>query len=243
MVTGRRARLAAMGSRRLVFAALLLAAAVVGIAAMLRSRAPSAAPIAPAPATATRPRLRVDRPMVALPSTPGRRPKSELPPPPGYVPPAAGPTTAAAPAVALPAGELPMVPPAFAHPEERQAFRGWWTHELGRRVAIFERLEQDHPYPNAAEAAQLIDAYYDAAEARRPDETAEQASRRADLMLERFHDFVAAFGVPPQTIATRAGDPQYGASLPPPGGIAAPAGRPVAEWPDRVPVSAMPQPR
>jgi len=228
----RRALVAAAALALIALAWLLWPRARTGPAA---PSAPGAESVAPEPSG---PSVRLNRPLPPTVSA-GRRPKSEMPPPPENAPPLKpqGPQP-----VTLRPGELPLTPPAFANPEERTAFRKWWMQELERRIAVYQKLEPGHPFPTQEEAAHLIGEFYDAAEARRPGESADEASARADQLFERLNDFIAAFGAPPQTVSTRAGDPQYGTPLPPPPHVAVREDNgapPPDEWPNRVPASSL----
>lgn len=113
--------------------------------------------------------------------------------------------------------EVPVTPPRFEDPAERAAYKRWWVKEGTRRAEIYKRLEPAEGYPSAAETAALLDAFYDAAEPRGPDESVESAHARRQEWRRLLAELTAAFhGAPPQTVFSRGGDPQYGEPNPPP---------------------------
>lgn len=139
---------------------------------------------------------------------------------------------------AIAEGELPVTPPRFTDAAQRAEFKEWWVDEFARRVAIFEQLEpREGGYPDPAETEALLDSFYDASEPRAPDEPVEQAIERRRQWRDMHRQFLDTYGVPPYTIITRAGDPQYGEPTPPPfqppgaGTGAAPPAEPATEAP------------
>ncbi|ACY13053.1 hypothetical protein [Haliangium ochraceum] len=116
---------------------------------------------------------------------------------------------------AIAEGELPMTPPRFDDPAQRAQFKAWWVDEFSRRVAIFETLEPGD-YPSAEDTAALLEDMYDAGEPRSPGESVEDAMNRRRQFRTHMRHFLDVYGVPPYTVVTRAGDPQYGQPSAPP---------------------------
>jgi hypothetical protein len=114
------------------------------------------------------------------------------------------------------AGEVPLTPPLFTDATRRAAFKQWWVTEMRRRIAIYQDLEPSPEYPSAEAAARLLDELYDAAEPRRPGESVQDAYGRRRTWQTLWKQFLDSYGATVHTVMSRAGDPQYGTTPPPP---------------------------
>lgn len=114
-------------------------------------------------------------------------------------------------------GALPLPPPAFDDPRDRERYRRWWLDEFARRVELYETLSPRRDRPSRAQARALLQRFYDQAEPRRPGEALEAYQARSSvLMSDSYQKFVDAFGETPYTIQAHAMDPAFGPLPDPP---------------------------
>ncbi len=97
--------------------------------------------------------------------------------------------------------------PHFADPDQRARFKAWWTEELLRRIAAWERA---HPrqdgYPSQAWTRGLLDRLYDAAEEGTADEPESQVQARVAAGLQIMDELAAAYGESLSSIANQVMD-------------------------------------
>ena len=115
--------------------------------------------------------------------------------------------------------DLPLIPPQFDDAGDRDRFKAWWLREYLRRADIYRRVmppAEGRQYPDQAETEKLLSELYDAGEARRPGESDDQLLARRDRHNELWYSFLDGWGTTPGSIASLAGDSQYGEMPPPP---------------------------
>ncbi len=136
--------------------------------------------------------------------------------------------------------------PHFADPDQRARFKAWWTEELQRRIAAWERA---HPrqdgYPSPAWTRGLLDRLYDAAEEGTADEPESQVQARVAAGLQIMDDLAAAYGESLSSIANQVmddADLEPPPLLPPGWSISVTADDPPPPPPDPRPTTLPPPP-
>lgn len=192
---------------------------VLGLVLWRQREAPQAAP---EPPEAAHERRAVAAPVLrsgAAPPPPhgaSLGPRKLPPPPPDFHAGGEAPVARGGAERKLAAGELPLRPPGFTSDADRAKFRAWWLAEYARRTAVYRKHHDAATFPSDEDAARMMERLYDLGEPPRPGENAEDMDARQQAWFETWSDLTAAFGVPPKTIISFGGDPQYGAGPPPP---------------------------
>lgn len=149
-------------------------------------------------------------------SAPALGPRRLPPPPPDFHAGGEAPVARGGAERKLAAGEFPLRPPGFTSDADRAKFRAWWLAEYARRTAVYRKHHDAATFPSDEDAARLMERLHDLGEPPRPGESAEDIDGRQQAWFDTWSDLTAAYGVPPKTIISFGGDPQYGAGPPPP---------------------------